>query len=89
MNYTKGEWKIRAIETGHILVYCDSGLIADVYNNINGYEANANLIAAAPDMYEALKFIITGKREDGKYDKYDAAGFIKIAEEALAKAEGK
>ena len=43
---------------------------------------------AAPDMYEALRRIaIEGKREDGKYDKFDAAGFVRIAEEAIAKVE--
>ena len=43
---------------------------------------------SAPRLYEALKYITSGKREDGEYDKFDARGFMRIAEDALAKAEG-
>jgi len=50
---------------------------------------NAYLIAAAPDLYEACKMIVRGERRDGNYDRYDAIAFIKMAEKAIAKAEGK
>lgn len=85
MDYTEGEWQITEHD-GKVRIY-------DIWDRIlaklvdGGYEelrANAHLIAAAPKMYEALEFLLTGKREDGRYDKHDAAGFIKIAEEALA-----
>ena len=60
--FTKGPWKV--VDNGHFLQisfpwennpnvidrYCRS--VADIHNNDI---ANANLIAAAPDMYEALK----------------------------------
>ena len=59
--FTKGPWKV--VDNGHFLQisfpwennpnvidrYCRS--VADIHNNDI---ANANLIAAAPDMYEAL-----------------------------------
>jgi len=48
-------------------------------------QANARLIAAAPELARALTRIgIEGKREAGNYDKYDARGFVRIAEDALA-----
>ena len=38
-----------------------------------------------PALYQALKRIaLEGKREDGKYDKFDASGFVRIAEDAIA-----
>ena len=60
--FTKGPWKV--VDNGHFLQisfpwennpnvidrYCRS--VADIHNNDI---ANANLIAAAPDMYEALE----------------------------------
>ena len=60
--FTKGPWKV--VDNGHFLQisfpwennpnvidrYCRS--VADIHNNDI---ANANLITAAPDMYEALK----------------------------------
>lgn len=32
---------------GHIAIFCDKGLVAEVYHNIEGYTANAELICAA------------------------------------------
>ena len=60
--FTKGPWKV--VDNGHFLQisfpwennpnvidrYCRS--VADIHNNDT---ANANLIAAAPDMYDALE----------------------------------
>ncbi|GAH55698.1 unnamed protein product [marine sediment metagenome] len=65
MNYTKGEWRILAPETGHeervkVVSNVDENgyfpLVCHVYG-VGDRLANANLIAAAPDMYEALKKI--------------------------------
>ena len=51
---------------------------------INGEDANAALIAAAPDMYEALIAVLNQYETDGfiDIDKYENA------EAALAKARG-
>ena len=48
--------------------------------------ANARLIAAAPDMYEALKLIASTDPVDAALDPQRA---VRVAREALSKAEGK
>jgi hypothetical protein len=48
-------------------------------------EANANLISAAPDMYEILKIIVEQLNEVGSV----SLGDLSIAVKALNKAEGK
>ena len=87
MNYTKGEWKLKVSKTGwqigsehHLIAYYASTQNPEA-------EANAHLIAAAPDMYEALKFLVAW---DASYD--DAALISKAcsyARKAIAKVEGK
>ena len=51
-------------------------------------KANAHLIAAAPDLYEALKELLNDVVTAGIYD-LDEQGLIMAAREALDKAEGK
>jgi len=64
MNYTKGEWKLQKSPNGYILYSDyksesseDLALVYDVADNKGRemLEANAHLISAAPDMYEALQ----------------------------------
>ena len=89
-SYTKGEWKLAKGRRDQIMT--NNGiLIAQMPSYIRGSaghvpvketEANANLIAAAPDMYEALKGLLS----------VSFALFTpeyKAAREALTKAEGK
>lgn len=70
-------------------VYGDQGLIADETTGANiavSYEKkDASLIAAAPEMYEALKLFV------GLNFPADSigAGFVNVARAAIAKAEGK
>lgn len=96
--FTSGEWKY---DNGDIVVIDDDGddiVIAGMgqtsrcrqyqYTLVDNKEkrANANLIAAAPDMYEALKLAL--EEHNKKYDKCtDCAVYTKITK-ALAKAEG-
>lgn len=87
INYTKGEWKVScrknvygdecyAINSGDEMIAIISGF---------GHKANAQLIASAPLLYEALKAII--KHYDiiliGDDKECDVLAF-----EALEKAEG-
>ena len=91
--HTKGEWKVeesnRETVLGDVLYYIEAN--DDVVAHEIESLANAQLIASAPDLYEALKGII----ENGDKMKMDAQTAIKIfpyikqAEKALAKAEGK
>ncbi len=99
MEYTKGEWKAEQgrihfnISIGHL--YYDNP-IAKVYYS----EANAQLIASAPDLYEACKeaynlLPTTAKPSDflvghGNWGLNEAEyNVAKIIAKALAKAEGK
>ncbi len=92
MNYTKGEWKVTQwIEKHGFNVFSETGgFVASVPMNV-GLEhtmieagANAHLIAAAPDMYEALKALVKYHEREGK-----AIPCLVDATEALAKAEVK
>jgi len=88
MKYTKGEWYIEEYPEHFDIRSLDYGFDADVAHVFKrkGCEANAHLIAAAPDMYEALKYafsILTGGRQVGLSD-----WGIKM-QKALAKAEGR
>ena len=97
--FTKGPWVGEPLDNGfeHVVTdgkgllickcfgwagYTDSGAEVDI-------AANAHLIAAAPEMYEALKELV---RIDNSYDavtgSVETAAFD-AAETALAKAEGK
>lgn len=86
MEYTRGEWK--ATEDADVRTE-DGLLIALGYDPHDGsYStpealANARLIAAAPDMYEALKRLVKETRP------YAYQGMLNEAEKALDKAEGK
>ena len=56
MEYTKGEWKAQWHEitgTWNVIEQPGVGLIARCGSG-KGYETNAHLIAAAPDLYEEL-----------------------------------
>jgi len=96
LSYTKGEWKfnrpiietdntkICVMEEPHYMPDCGD---ATWYNGcVENMEANAHLIAAAPDLYEACKALIEAVDED-----YDIIGYGRemTIREALAKAEGK
>lgn len=90
-NYTKGEWKASYQYPHHVYVTDGNrppivAPIADMTALNSEKESNANLIAAAPDMYEALKGI-----------QYLCVGYAELPKEliktkineALAKAEGR
>lgn len=78
--FTKGKWKV--VGANH--VYCDineseSRLIAKIGGEDEETEANVHLIAAAPDMYEALKM------SKGVMEALGVAPHvIKVVDEALA-----
>ena len=104
MNYTKGEWKAEQDAANSIRIFSqDSEQIASVMdydgNDITEeMEANAHLIAAAPEMYEALEHIsvilanpLTTRKEatpELRAARARDEAWI-ISREALAKAEGK
>jgi len=98
MNYTKGEWKVtkhKPLDNYVIAVLGEKQYLDDTICQL-GYSpnmlANAHLIAAAPDMYEALQELTEITHDlglgDGSPDPQVEASNRK-ARQALAKAEGK
>lgn len=90
MNYTKGTWRVLANPMGRFIdIFGDAGLpVATILNlgNLDKDRINANLIAAAPEMYEALKDIIDQcPMPTLPYGRK----VVELAKAALAKAEGK
>ncbi len=91
MNYTKGEWKVAGAfgttivsETGEFIATTTS-IFAEPRERPKD-EANAHLIAAAPEMYEALRTALADLEEDVQAPLLDS---VKLAKRALAKVEGK
>lgn len=84
--HTAGPW----LNSGLDIVGSDNNttVVASVngtFSNENEIEANALLIAAAPDLLEALKMIVENTEKDG----YVNAGLLDEAIAAIAKAQGK
>lgn len=88
MNYTLSTWE----QEGNKITAYGRGIIAECPNSNKGgvleFIANAQLIAAAPDMYEALKDIVNLWEAQNPPDNVKSWQIIK-ANLALSKAEGK
>ena len=78
--FTSGKWKVEMVYGDHPIVTADGRIVADCFNN----EANARLIAAAPEMYEMLKGIIQSTADCPM----ENAGFFREARELLARIDG-
>ena len=50
-DFTPGKWESDALYGDHFAVFANEHVVADCFGN----EANARLIAAAPELYELLK----------------------------------
>lgn len=89
--FTKGEWSYDDIETNAIYadedkIICDMNYSCDEIS-MEEVEANARLIAAAPDLFEACKMLmeIVGDEEVALVNYSNA---VDAAEKAIAKAKG-
>ena len=82
--YTKGDWFIQ----GKTLIKCQNEQIGSVNSMIDEYEANAKLLATAPELLETL--IGTMKALSRMIDKHDPdsieAEWIGNANETIIKA---
>jgi len=56
MNYTKGEWKLKPAVIGsphfNIMDNRETSVVAHIPSQLKEFEANAHLIAAAPENFE-------------------------------------
>ena len=107
MEYTKGEWKYTRPQIGTsggvICTMIEPHYMPDCGDNtwyngcVKTMETNAHLIAAAPDMYEALKALtkhyIANQGISGEFivciTPEGIPEYWENAKQALAKAEGK
>jgi hypothetical protein len=84
--FTKGPWRTRRLKRSIEIFWPETGQrvagvpLSEFVEN-SGNEANARLIAAAPDLLDALKAVLSVA--DRKTDEFDRA------HAAIAKAEGK
>ena len=78
--FTGGKWEVDVIYGDRYVVYAetqdDAQAVADCYDNEDS-EANARLIAAAPEMYEMLEIAQESLREH-RYDSPTAERIEKL-----------
>lgn len=83
IKHTKGEWKIDHLQNGAVntVVKSPKKIVAKIYRNMSLYELNANakLIAAAPDLLKALQFCQSVIKTQGMFDLSERMAFDKAA----------
>ena len=86
MPYTKGKWKFNMLND--IGVEGDSDPVCHIFRRVNEdeAEANAQLIAAAPKLYEALKKNVEHFRKLDKLYSKDL-DMLELGEQALAEVK--
>lgn len=92
-NHTPGPWSVESVAevicgnlpSPHMVIGDDCEIVADVHR-----EANARLIAAAPDLLEALEYAVSmyGKPGGPWSIPADPGGWLDRARTAIAKARG-
>ena len=91
-DYTPGPWHYATKGPGLLGVFCGDGRLARPADLIAGvaasdnHEANARLIAAAPDLLAALDFLTRAARTEPGMAIYEA--HLAEAEAAIARARG-
>lgn len=87
--FTKGPWEVEASGYGSIITKDGKSMAGTFPEGLGGpsfpHEANARLIAAAPELYEALKQAVTSMQDSGYSNSHIA---IRAARAALSKAAG-
>jgi len=85
MTHTKGPWKVVDVGDGFRIAK-DNLILVSIYNRDETSEANARLIAAAPEMLEALENVRWWLLEYEKAPPNSAV--ISEIDEALRKVKG-
>lgn len=83
--HTPGPWYTKVWEEPVIVIMDEKGFLAQTVGGND--EANARLIAAAPDLLHSLKFMVAICKTESTTNIYRA--HIKQAQENIDKAEGK
>jgi len=92
MKYTKGEWETIYHAPGNIVQHGIAGYSIRAEEGIAyniSREANAHLISAAPDMYEALKALLDEYQITDEDTEINVSANWVRAFKAISKAEGK
>lgn len=100
IKHTPGPWQVyrpNKFETGptRIALANSNNPMSDeicvLYINPDGSTGNAELIAAAPEMLEALKAIVKNMRNPAQTDDFwqERTIAVELCEKAIAKAEGR
>ena len=82
--FTSGKWKVEMVYGDYPIVTADGRIVADCFNN----EANARLIAAAPEMYVELYEALQLCAGHSSYDGDDFSEQAKSIRELLARMDG-
>jgi hypothetical protein len=78
--WTQGPWSALHLGRNAWIIECDDGIVASVEHCSSAVDkADAHLIAAAPDLYEALEYV---------YESGDGERARAMMKAALAKARG-
>jgi hypothetical protein len=88
--HTDGPWTADKDRSGHWLVCDPYGHTAQVFGDDAEAGANARLIAAAPELLEALRGLLANAPAPKRIkDDFSYILYLEAARTALAKAEGK
>ena len=84
--HTPGPWNIHFNDTGHATsIMADHKICVMQTNNLDECNANAKLIAAAPELLEALIIAIDALDPEKEHLDYDDGAFLEI-KKAIKKA---
>lgn len=91
-NHTPGPWRVPITMPTDVVDSAENRWIANCRPSVNGapleqQEANARLIAAAPDLLEALEWIVQPDIPIGSNAEFQHRA-IEVARAAIAKAKG-
>ncbi len=86
MKYTQGPWFADQDRNGNPTVTDNEYAIACLYNNRFNNEANARLMAVAPELFEFCNMILHGIAEEGHFDIKAGTPADQILRELIVKA---
>lgn len=86
--HTPGPWEMNVGQDGAVVYHPDQGTIADIPMDLSAHPHNARLIAAAPELLEALRELLNAPDPDEVEDATPRFRAVMKAHAAIAKATG-